>query len=87
MEACIQPLIGGIISLQCLMTAESADSQFTLQGGAEILMPREVISSTSSSASLLFAPDWDSERNFFAFLSTIHRVMLLPRPPRPPAMT
>ena len=82
----MQPLIGGILRLHSSNVVDTSSSTLISHGGAAIVTPRDFISSIRSIASLLLAPDLDSEMNFLAPRSTIHRVILRPSPPKPPAM-
>ena len=82
----MQPLMGGMLFLHAAIIDETADSSLTSQVGATSLTPIELRSCIKSMASSLFAPDREKRIRCPAFLSAIHRAMLLPRPPRPPAM-
>lgn len=83
----MQPLIGGILIVQVWSADSSASSFLISQAGAAITTPLALASSIKSNATSFRAPDRERTIRFLAFRSTIHRQMLLPRPPKPPAMT
>jgi hypothetical protein len=84
--ACIQPLIGGMF-LHLVKACDKASPSVISQGGVTTRTPLSVSSSKSALAVSESAPDRDSRIKFFAPRPAIHLAILLPSPPRPPAMT
>lgn len=86
-DACTHPLIGGISWLQTSRTVFSSSLFVISHAGVMARAPRACSSSTKLLAWGLAGPERESSIKLRAPRSTSQRAMLLPRPPRPPAIT
>lgn len=82
----MQPLISGMVFLASAKADISEDLLLTSQGGVARLTPFARSSSSKACAAGLCVLERESRIRCFAFRDAIHRAILRPKPPRPPAM-